>query len=194
MMLPRPLALSVLLAGLLAAGCAERASEPPTPLPAAARPALDSVATGATMYVPVYSHIYHGNRRRVVNLAATLSVRNTDRAHPIELVSVRYYDSTGQLVQDYAEAPRVLAPLASFDLVVQQDDTRGGSGASFLVVWHAATAVSEPVVEAVMISATASQGISFVSPGRRVGPEAAPDTTAPGTTVPDTAAAAPTGQ
>jgi hypothetical protein len=45
-------------------------------------------------------------------------------------------------------------------------EDQGGSGANFIVEWTAATTVSEPVVEAVMISAQAGQGISFLSPGR----------------------------
>jgi hypothetical protein len=42
----------------------------------------------------------------------------------------------------------------------------GGVGANFIVEWIAEKEVSEPVVEAVMISAASNQGISFVSPGR----------------------------
>lgn len=33
---------------------------------------------GQSVYVPIYSHIYHGDRENPFDLAATLSIRNTD--------------------------------------------------------------------------------------------------------------------
>ncbi len=47
------------------------------------------IAMGQTIYVPVYSHIYHNNRQEIFNLAATLSIRNTDLEQPIIITSVR---------------------------------------------------------------------------------------------------------
>lgn len=158
---------------LLLAACespqADEAARQPEP-PASVSPAdvveVDSVGIGQTIYVPVYSHIYYHDDRRVINLAATLSVRNTDRSRPITIRSVRYYDSAGVLVRTYLNEPLRLPPLASKDYVVEEDDTSGGSGANFIVEWSAAAPVTDPVVEAVMISAASSQGISFVSAGR----------------------------
>lgn len=123
-------------------------------------------SAGQTIYVPVYSHIYYRDKRRVFNLTATLSIRNTDAQVPLELVAVRYYNSAGEHVRDYVAAPRSLGPLASLEFVVDEEDTSGGSGANFIVEWQAGAAVTPPVVESVMISTAASTGISFVSPGR----------------------------
>ena len=55
-------------------------------------------ADGTLVYVPVYSSLYLGvsARARTVDLAATVSVRNTSSLHPITLTWVRYYDSTGK--------------------------------------------------------------------------------------------------
>jgi hypothetical protein len=39
------------------------------------------LSTGQTVYVPIYSHIYSGLKGRPFNLAATLSIRNTDPKH-----------------------------------------------------------------------------------------------------------------
>ncbi|HEY9297554.1 MAG TPA: DUF3124 domain-containing protein, partial [Phormidium sp.] len=33
------------------------------------------IAAGETLYVPVYSHIYYEDQEKVLNLAATLSIR-----------------------------------------------------------------------------------------------------------------------
>ncbi|MCA9726139.1 MAG: DUF3124 domain-containing protein [Candidatus Eisenbacteria bacterium] len=129
---------------------------------------LPAPVLGQTVYVPVYSHIYFHDEKRAINLTATLSVRNTDRQRPIAVTSVQYYGSNGDLVRRYLERDLVLAPMASREFVVEEDDTSGGAGASFLVEWHADSEVSEPVIESVMISATSAQGISFVSPGRVV--------------------------
>lgn len=125
------------------------------------------VVMGQTVYVPIYSHIYHFNSQdQVVNLSATLSVRNTDSTHSIILTSVRYYDTEGQLIRQDIDRPVALKPLASTSFFVAADDTRGGAGANFMVEWVGEKKVTEPVIEAVMISTSSAQGISFVSPGR----------------------------
>ena len=42
------------------------------------------VLAGQTIYVPVYSYIYHyDTQNQVINLATTLSIRNTDLKHPM---------------------------------------------------------------------------------------------------------------
>lgn len=124
------------------------------------------IVMGQTIYVPVYSHIYYENQKNVIDLSATLSIRNTDLSNPIIITSVRYYNTQGKLIKQYLERPVELGSLASTDFVVERTDTSGGLGANFIVEWIAEKQVSEPVIEAVMISAVSSQGISFVSPGR----------------------------
>jgi hypothetical protein len=122
-------------------------------------------AVGQTLYVPAYSHIYYYSKQHRILLAITLSIRNTDPTHPITITSVRYYDTPGQLIKEYLERPLLLRPLESTEFVVEERDTRGGTGANFIVEWIAEERVSDPIVEAVMIS-SGTQGISFVSPGR----------------------------
>ncbi|MBD2448611.1 DUF3124 domain-containing protein [Nostoc sp. FACHB-152] len=124
------------------------------------------IVKGQTIYVPVYSEIYHHNRQEIFYLAATLSIRNTDLNSPIIITSVRYYDTNGKLVKQYLENPTQLDALASTDFFVTRDDTSGGVGANFIVEWVAAQEISEPIVEAVMIGTDFQQGISFISPGR----------------------------
>jgi hypothetical protein len=125
------------------------------------------VVTGQTVYVPIYSYIYHyQSQNHVMNLSATLSIRNTDLSNSIIITAVRYYDTNGQLVRKYLENPVELKSLASTDFFIEADDVTGGLGANFIVEWVAEKAVYEPVIEAVMISTASTQGISFVSPGR----------------------------
>lgn len=127
----------------------------------------ESAASG-TIYVPVYSMLFLGvpNRAHTVDLAATVSVRNVSAAHEITLEWVRYYDSVGKHVRDYLDKPSTLPTMGSVEFVVQRADTTGGPGANFLIRWHAAVAVDEPLVEAIMLGQSGNAGISFSSRGR----------------------------
>ena len=124
------------------------------------------LSEGQTVYVPVYSHIYTGNRERPFNLAVTLSIRNTDPATTITIEAVDYYDSAGKLIKRYLETATSLNKMASVRYVVKEGDVSGGSGANFIVKWKAAEQVNAPIIEAVMIGAQSQQGISFTSRGQ----------------------------
>jgi hypothetical protein len=121
---------------------------------------------GQTVYVPVYSHIYSGDREQPFYLAATLSIRNTDLKQAITLTAVDYYDSEGKFLKHYLETPLTLNAMASKRYVVHESDKSGGSGAKFIVRWQSNQPVAEPLIEAVMISTKTQQGISFTSRGR----------------------------
>lgn len=122
-------------------------------------------AVSRSVYVPDYAHIYHGSSRDRHALTTTLSVRNTDPDRSITVASVRYYNTSGELSRRFLENPRRLGPLGTIDFVVAEHDTTGGSGANFMVEWSAGEAVSEPVIESVMISTRLGQGLSFTSRG-----------------------------
>lgn len=125
-----------------------------------------NVVMGQTIYVPIYSYIYHDDRKQTYNLTATLSIRNTDLTEPIVVTSVRYNDSSGKLVRQYLERSTQLAALASTSFVIDSTDTSGGIGASFIVEWVARTEVASPIVEAILIGSAFQQGISWISPGK----------------------------
>ncbi len=144
-------------------------------VPALAGNAADGAAVSErwysqTVYVPVYSSVFFGNQKskgpRTFNVAATVSLRNTDPATPITILEARYIGAEGAVLQQYVETPRVLAPLASMALSVDERDESGGVGASFLVRWKAEVPVTAPLMQAVMIGTQSSQGISFVTEGR----------------------------
>jgi hypothetical protein len=122
--------------------------------------------TGQTVYVPVYSHIYSGDREQPFYLAATLSIRNTDRKYAIAITAVEYYDSEGKFLKHYLEKPLALGAMATRRYVVPESDKSGGSGAKFIVAWQSDQPVAEPLIESVMISTKTQQGISFTSRGR----------------------------
>ncbi|MGD9085093.1 MAG: DUF3124 domain-containing protein [Desulfobacterales bacterium] len=125
-----------------------------------------ALSAGQTVYVPIYSHIYSGLKGRPFELAATLSIRNTDPKHPITLMSVKYFDSEGKLVKEYLEKQSELKAMATTRYILPEGDTTGGSGANFLVKWKAAAKINPPLIEGVMIGTRSGQGISFVSRGQ----------------------------
>ena len=124
------------------------------------------LSKGQTVYVPIYSHIYSGVKGRPFDLAATLSIRNTNAKDSITLVSVKYYDTDGKLLENYLKQSKKLNALVSTRYIIPEGDKTGGSGANFIVVWKSDQKVNPPIIEAVMIGTHSGQGISFVSKGQ----------------------------
>ena len=110
------------------------------------------LVSGQTVYVPIYTHIYSGLKGRPFDLAATLSVRNTDPKHSITIVTVKFYDTEGKLIENYIDTPLQLGVLASTRYVIKEGEKKsGGSGANFMVTWKSDTSVNPPIIEAIMI-------------------------------------------
>jgi hypothetical protein len=126
------------------------------------------LSKGQTVYVPVYSHVYTGDRALPVNLATTLSIRNTDPVRAITIAGADYYHNDGKLVKRMLSKPVSLAPMASTSIYIREKDTSGGYSPSFLVKWFSNGEVTAPVIECLMIGAYSGLGISFVSPGQQV--------------------------
>jgi hypothetical protein len=94
---------------------------------------LEAPSKGGTLYVPVYSMVYTGDRAVPVNLASTLSIRNIDPRNSIRVVGADYYSSSGQLLRRMLPKAIVLGPLASTSIFIKEKDTSGGFSTSFLV-------------------------------------------------------------
>lgn len=120
------------------------------------------------VYVPVYSNVFSGPRKRPLQLEATLAVRSTDPSTALRITAIDYYDTAGRLVRRYLERPRILGPLASTYIHIEERDDSGGFGANFIVRWEAERIINTPIIECVMIGASGGQGISFVSPGQEI--------------------------
>ena len=126
----------------------------------------ENLSKGQQVYVPAYSHIYTGNRQIPSLLTVTLSIRNTDISHAIEIMSVDYYDTKGELIKKYLSSPVFLNSLESIRYVVDYDDKTGGSGANFIVEWRSKNIVNPPIMETIMIGTRSS----FTSKGRVIIP------------------------
>ena len=128
-------------------------------------PAQADMSKGQTLYVPCYSHIYHGVKTRPFDLTITLTVRNTDTRRAMRLTSVDYYGSDGRLLKRFVVGETAMGPLTTREFTVEQNDSTGGAGAFFVVRWRADAAMNEPVVESGVVGTANSQGISFSSRG-----------------------------
>jgi hypothetical protein len=126
------------------------------------------LSKGQRMYVPAYSHIYSGNKERPFLLTVTLSIRNIDPVHIIEITLVDYYKTQGELLKKYIDTPMTLKPLESLRYIIPEKDESGGSGANFIVEWHSEKLVNRPIIESIMIGTQSTQGISFTSRGREI--------------------------
>ena len=121
-----------------------------------------SLPVKRAVYIPAYSHIYYDGGRPYL-LETTLSIRNVDPQQPVYLSVVEYYNTEGKLTKKLVDRLIQLAPLQTIEFLIERRDASGGSGANFIVVWHAAsTEVHAPLVEAVMVGRSGTNAISFV--------------------------------
>jgi hypothetical protein len=117
--------------------------------------AAEEISLGQTLYLPVYSHIWHGDR--IGNskepgkslVSALVSIRNTSLKTPIRILSAKYFSTEGKLLNEYLPKPSTINAMGTLELFVERKESVGGSGANFIIQWDAATATNPPIVEAV---------------------------------------------
>ena len=124
----------------------------------------------ATVYVPIYSHSYMVNGKRPTDFAATLSIRSTDFKDSVFVSNIDYYNSKGELIKKYINKVLLLKPMHSSEFIVEETDRTGGAGAYFIVNWSSKNKVSEPLVQAIMLSTINSLGFSFKTDGIKIPP------------------------
>lgn len=124
------------------------------------------LTSGQMVYIPAYSHIYHGNKETPLLLSVTLSIRNIDPNNSLTVTAVNYHETEGPMVKQYIKEALILGPLGSERFVVPQKDNTGGSGANFIVRWRSEKPINPPIIESVMIGTQSQLGISFTSRGQ----------------------------
>lgn len=121
--------------------------------------------SGLAVYVPVYSHIYHGGGRPHL-LEVTLSIRNLEVTRSIRVHSVDYYDTNGEFIRSFIETPVEIRPLGTVEYLVPQGDISGGSGANFIVTWAPVQGAGRaPLIQAVMVGREGNRSFSFICTG-----------------------------
>ncbi len=125
---------------------------------------IDSLIKGQT-YLPIYSHIYHIFDQRTFDLTATVSIRNVSPTDSLFLIKADYYNTNGKKIRSYTENPVYIKPLETIEIVINEKDYDGGSGAKFLFDWAKTKSIDKPLFEAVMVSSYGQQGLSFTTQG-----------------------------
>ena len=132
-------------------------------------------ATGQRLYLPIYSHIWHGDldargepTRTLVSVS--VSIRNTDPDQSIRVTSAQYYDTAGRRLKDYVPSPRTIPPMGTHEIFIPRSDDLGGSGANFVIVWTSDVPVSPPIVEGVHANLPAGRAIVFTTTARPIPP------------------------
>ena len=100
-------------------------------------PTIDRVAIRRTVYVAAYSSVRLGGGKGKVDLATTLSIHNTSEERPLIILRVDYFGTAGNLVHSYLSDPIAIRPFGTVEAFVPAEDTRGGTGANFIVEWSA---------------------------------------------------------
>ncbi len=122
-------------------------------------------ATSQVVYVPSYSSILT-QEGRSQPLASTLVVHNVDPDTTISVTRIDYYDRTGTLLRSFLGEAVPLEPFESSNALIPIDSAGDGIGANFVVEWSSSSLAIEPIIEAIMIGGSGTQGISFTSSGR----------------------------
>ena len=131
-------------------------------------------SAGQSLYLPIYSHLYHGDvNPRTGKPSETLvsthvSIRNTDPALAVTIISARHYNTDGKLLREFLAKPQAIPPLGTFELYVPRSDSSGGSGANFIIDWTAERPANPPLVEALHADIREARTLLFVTTARPI--------------------------
>lgn len=126
---------------------------------------------GQNLYLPIYSHIWHGDmdnagQRTKTLVSVFVSIRNTDPAKSIRITSAQYYDTDGKKLKEYVATPKLIGPMGTYELFIPRSDDTGGSGANFVISWKSDQPASPPIVEGIHANLPAGRAIAFTSSAR----------------------------
>jgi hypothetical protein len=174
---PLSTALPVLALALVGSVCAtECAARSPL---AAAQPVVvsadattsaprEKLAVRGRTFIPLHSTLLGQGGVTRLNFSGALSIHNASATNVLAIEKIEYRNGSGQLIESYLSDPLYLKPYASLQVLIAQDDVRGGTGASFTVDWSTIEGSDEPLIEAIMTSFTGPHSYAILSPGRRV--------------------------
>ncbi|WP_461355233.1 DUF3124 domain-containing protein [Bradyrhizobium sp. USDA 4454] len=128
----------------------------------------EGLTAGGAFYVPVYSSVSMSQGKLRADFSVTLSVHNASETKPLVLKRIAYFDTSGKMVESYLKSPIALKPFATVEVAIATTDTRGGTGANFVVDWAAAGEIAEPAVEALMVGSVGAGHYAFISQGRPI--------------------------
>jgi Protein of unknown function (DUF3124) len=135
---------------------------------------LPPLSAGQSLYLPIYSHLYHGDVQPKTGkpsetlVSTHVSIRNTDPVATMTVVSARYYNTGGKLLREFLPKPQTIPPLGTYELYVPRSDSSGGSGANFIIDWTAEKPVNPPLVEALHADIREARTLIFITTARPI--------------------------
>ena len=126
---------------------------------------------GQNLYLPVYSHIWHGETDKhgqpmKTLVSVSVSIRNTDPLKPIRITSAQYYDTDDKKLREYVTSPKTVVPMGTYELFIPRSDDTGGSGANFVISWRSEKPANPPIVEGLHANLPVGRTIAFTSSAR----------------------------
>lgn len=124
--------------------------------------------TGQELYLPIYSHVWHGemsksNQPEKTLVSVSVSIRNTDPSRPIRILSARYFDTQGNRLREYVSTPLTIVPMGTHELFVPRSDDTGGSGANFVIRWQSDKPANPPIVQGFHANLPVGRSIAFTT-------------------------------
>jgi hypothetical protein len=95
-------------------------------------------------------------------------MHNTNKTDTIYVNKAEYFDTDGNSIRTYFDKTIFIAPMATVQIIIDEHDREGGTGANFIFEWMIKPGSNEPFFEAVMISTSGQQGLSFKTDGKRL--------------------------
>lgn len=128
----------------------------------------EKLAIHGRSFIPLHSTLLGQGGVTRLNFSGALSIHNASWTNVLAIEKIEYRNGAGQLIESYLNDPVYLKPYASLQVLIAQDDVRGGTGASFTVDWSTVEGADEPLIEAIMTAFTGPHSYAILAPGRRV--------------------------
>ena len=128
----------------------------------------EALTVSGAFYVPVYSSVSMSQGKLRADFSVTLTIHNASETRPLVLKRIAYFDTSGKMVENFLKSPIALKPFSTIEVFIATTDTRGGTGANFVVDWAATGEIAEPAVEALMVGGVGSGHYAFISQGRPI--------------------------
>ncbi|PZE17805.1 hypothetical protein DNU06_04080 [Putridiphycobacter roseus] len=129
---------------------------------------FDSTYTSAKTYLSIYSQIYGQNEHRLHDLTVTVGIRNTSELDTLYIDRAEFFDTHGKSIMKYIEKTIFILPMETVEIVIDEIQKLGGTGGNILFKWKMNAVNPTPLFEAVMISTSGQQGLSFTTQGIRI--------------------------
>jgi hypothetical protein len=97
-----------------------------------------------------------------------VSIRNINKSDTIYIKKAEYFNTKGNSIRTYFDRTIFVAPMETIEIVIEEQDQEGGTGANFLFDWAIKPNSNEPFFEGIMISTSGQQGLSFTTHGQKL--------------------------